>query len=202
MKFYIDITLLPDAEANLGFLWQKIFAQVHMGLVEHKSKEGDSLIGISIPRYEAQEFPLGDKLRLFSPEKELLENLQIDQRLRRYKDYAHCTSVKETPPSVDSFVCFKRKQVKSNIVKKAHRRAKHLNKPFDEVFRFLLDEMKNGKTYECPLPFINLESSSTSDNTPEKHMFKLFIEKEIRETPSGGTFSCYGLSGQTTVPWF
>jgi CRISPR-associated endonuclease Csy4 len=173
-----------------------------LGLVEQKIEEGTSYIGISIPKYEAQEFPLGDKLRLFAPERESLESLQIDQRLRRFKDYAHCTSIKETPQSVDRYVCFRRKQIKANIIKKAQRRAKHLNKPFDEVLKFLLDEMKNGKSYECTLPFINLESSSTSDNAQEKHMFKLFIDKEMKETPFEGTFSCYGLSDKTTVPWF
>ena len=36
MKHYIEITLLPDAEVGLGFIWQKMYQQIHLALVEVK----------------------------------------------------------------------------------------------------------------------------------------------------------------------
>ncbi|MCO4790206.1 type I-F CRISPR-associated endoribonuclease Cas6/Csy4, partial [Vibrio cholerae] len=36
MNYYQEITLLPDADIALGFLWQNVFQQVHIALVEHK----------------------------------------------------------------------------------------------------------------------------------------------------------------------
>lgn len=52
MDYYQDITLLPDAEVNLGFLWQKVFQQVHIALVEHKVADNRSAIALSIPKYK------------------------------------------------------------------------------------------------------------------------------------------------------
>ena len=66
MKYYIDITLLPDAEANLGFLWQKVYQQIHLALAENKIGKNQSEIALSFPEYGNKAYPLGDKLRLLS----------------------------------------------------------------------------------------------------------------------------------------
>ena len=67
MNYYQDITLLPDAEANIGFLWEKVFQQVHLALVEKKNPHGKSGIAVSFPGYGNKGFPLGNKLRLLAP---------------------------------------------------------------------------------------------------------------------------------------
>lgn len=198
MKYYQDITLLPDAEANLGFLWQKVYQQIHIALAENKVDKNTSEIAISLPDYGDKEFPLGNKLRLFSKTKEALIKLDANKWLRRLTDYSHCKSIEEVPSNVSKFAIFKRKQFKSNILKKAERRARHLNKPLDEVLEFLKDE---NKSYECTLPFIAMNSLSKNQH------FKLFIEHEIIEKEKKGGFTCYGLSTRdlnktATVPWF
>ncbi|MBL1422430.1 MAG: type I-F CRISPR-associated endoribonuclease Cas6/Csy4, partial [Alphaproteobacteria bacterium] len=45
MKYYLDITILPDEEANLGFLWHKVYQQIHIALVENKIADNQSAIG-------------------------------------------------------------------------------------------------------------------------------------------------------------
>jgi len=202
MKYYLDITLLPDAEANIGFLWQKVYQQVHLALVENKIAENQSAIAVSFPKYGDKKFPLGDKLRLFSKNQQQLEQLNMGKWLNRLTDYTHCTSIKEVPLSVNQFVCFKRKQFKSNLLKEAARRAKYKNESLEQAIVHFQDYKK-----ECTLPFIVIESLSTNKVNADRSIFKLFIEQKLSEQASVGEFSCYGLSHRdlnrtATVPWF
>ena len=197
MKCYLDITLLPDAEANLGFLWQKVFQQVHLGLVENKIADNESAIAVSFPDYGDKIFPLGDKLRLFAENQRQLEQLNIEKWLSRLTDYTHIKSIKEVPSSVDQYALFKRKQFKSNLLREAKRRAKYKNETLAEA-------MEHFKHYESKttLAFINMTSLSTGKDTTENRGFKLFIEQEIVTEPRQDVFNCYGLSKTATVPWF
>lgn len=205
MKYYLDITLLPDADANLGFLWQKVYQQVHLALVENKIAENQSSIAVSFPNYGDKEFPLGNKLRLFSETQEQFKQLDMEEWLNRLTDYTHCTSVKEVPLSVNQFVCFKRKQFNSNIERLARRRAKYKQESFEEA----MTHFSGFKEEVSALPFINMLSLSTKKETQisERKKFRLFIEQVIAEKSALGKFNCYGLSGRelsksATVPWF
>jgi len=202
MKYYLDITLLPDAEANIGFLWQKVYQQVHLALVEKKIAETQSAIAVSFPKYGDKVFPLGDKLRLFSDTQQQLEQLNIGHWLNRLTDYTHYTSIKEVPLSVNQFACFKRKQFKSNLLKEAARRAKYKNETLEQAMAHF-----QGYKKECTLPFIVIESLSTNKVNAGRSVFKLFIEQQFSEKENVGEFSCYGLSHRNlsktaTVPWF
>lgn len=202
MKYYQDITLIPDAEVSIGFLWQKVYQQIHLALVENKTAENQSAVAVSFPGYGDKEFPLGNKLRLFSESQDELEKLDIAKWLNRLADYTHCTSVKEVPLTVGQFVGFKRKQFKSNLLKEAKRRAKHKGESIEKA----LSHFQNYET-KTSLPFINFESLSSHKESVDKKRFKLFIEQEIVEKSVMGDFNCYGLGkGQTgktaTVPWF
>lgn len=200
MKHYFDITLLPDAEANLGFLWQKVFQQVHIALVDNKVGDNESAIALSIVNYGGKDFPLGDKLRLLAKNEEALQKLDIGHWLNRLSDYCHIKPIKPVPANVTKYACFKRKSVKS-IEKKAQRRAKHLNIPYGEVLAYLL---KEGRSDKCKLPYINVESQNTKKRVERdvSCQFSLFIEQAFFEAPASGKFDCYGLSKTATVPWF
>lgn len=197
MKYYLDITLLPDAEANLGFLWQKVYQQVHLGLVENKIADNESAIAVSFPYYGDKVFPLGDKLRLFAENQRQLEQLDIEKWLSRLTDYTHIKSIKEVPLSVGQYTLFKRKQFKSNLLREARRRAKYKNETLTEA-------MEHFKHYESKttLAFIDMTSLSMNIDASENRNFKLFIEREILTEPIQGVFNCYGLSKTATVPWF
>ncbi len=200
MKHYIDITLLPDAEANLGFLWQKVFQQIHIALAENKIGENESAVALSIVGYGDKSFPLGNKLRLLATHDETLQKLDINRWLNRLTDYCHIKPIKPVPTNITQYACFKRKNVKS-IEKKAQRRAKHLNKPLDEVLAYLITE---DKSKGCKLPFIHVDSQETKKRLGHngQSMFPLFIERELSDHYITGTFDCYGLSKTATVPWF
>ncbi len=197
MKYYQDITIMPDAEANLGFLWQKVYQQVHLGLVENKIAENQSAIAVSFPEYGDEFFPLGDKLRLLANEEALLKQLNIEKWLSRLMDYTHIKPIKEVPVTVNKFACFKRKQFKSNLLKEAQRRAKYKG----ESINAALEHFKHYQT-ESSLPFISMSSLSMEGDISLNRNFKLFIERKISSEQKSGTFNCYGLSKTATVPWF
>ena len=49
MNYYQDITLLADANIALGFLWQKLYKQIHIVLVENKTSDNLSTIAVGFP---------------------------------------------------------------------------------------------------------------------------------------------------------
>lgn len=112
MDYYQEITLLPDADISLGFIWQNVFQQVHLALVDNKIAGNQSAIAVSFPEYGKSGFPLGNKLRLFAKEQAGLEKLSIEQWLSRLEGYVHIKGIKSVPNDV-TYVSFTRKQVKS-----------------------------------------------------------------------------------------
>jgi len=191
MRHYLDITLLPDGEANIGFIWQKVYGQLHLALVEQQAINGHSVIAASFPEYSDNVFPLGRKLRLFSKTREQLQKLNLAKWLNRLTDYTHCTSIKEVPP-VKQYACFKRVQFDSNIERLARRRAKRKGESLEEA----LMHYSGFKEQQSKLPFVNMQSLSKGER------YRLFIEQEIVEQEKEGLFSCYGLSKTAAVPWF
>ncbi|MGX5175303.1 type I-F CRISPR-associated endoribonuclease Cas6/Csy4 [Aliikangiella sp. IMCC44653] len=200
MNYYIDITLLPDAEISLGFIWQKLFQQVHIALVDNKVGSNESAVALSFVDYGNKDFPLGSKLRLLADSEAALQKLDINRWLNRLTDYCHVKAIKPVPTDVTRYANFKRKAVKS-LEKKAQRRAAHLNKPYDVVLAYLI---KEGKSNDSKMPFINVESQETKKRVEEgtRTKFCLFIERAISDKPVAGTFDCYGLSKTATVPLF
>ncbi len=193
MNFYLDITLLPNAEANLGFLWQKVYGQLHLALVEQQTLNGNSIIASSFPEYGNKNFPLGSKLRLFALTQAQLQQLDIGKWLNRLTDYSRCTTIKKTPESVTTFVRFKRVQFDTNVERLARRRAMRKGESFAQA----LWQFNNFKEQESKLPFINMNSLSKNKR------FRLFIGKEIVREKVSGKFTSYGLSlGGATIPEF
>ena len=192
MNYYCDISLLPDSEVGLGFLWSKVFMQVHLALVEHSTVENKSLVAVSFPEYGESKFPLGKKMRLLSTEQDQLNDLNVRDWLLRFEDYTHCTSIKPVPSNVEEYAYFKRKHLKTNAERLARRRAKRKNESFEDA----LKHYSNFKDQKSKLPYINLNSLSKSER------FKVFIERIPKSEATIGTFGCYGLSSSATVPIF
>lgn len=212
MNYYQEITLLPDADIALGFLWQNVFQQVHIALVENKTSTNQSPVAVGFPDYRQAQFPLGSKLRLFAKEQATLERLAIHGWLTRLKDYVHIKGIKPIPNYV-THVSFVRKQVKSperierDMQQKAALWAAKSGKPFKEC---LADLEQSKPTELCSLPFIYLHSQDTKQRSPEKSSkFPLFIQMQQQSVSQDGNFNCYGLSVKTdkqsilaTVPHF
>lgn len=191
MQYYIDIKLLSDTEITLGFIWQKVYNDIHLALVEHKDHENMVSIGLSLPAY-GEIFPLGNVLRLFAQSEAELKSLNLDTRLIRYADYVDIGDTKEIPPEIKGYVTFGRKQFKSNPQRLAKRYAKRHSVSLEEA----LEVYKQVEAQQTKLPYINIKSTSTGQH------LKIFIEKKEAKREEKGKFTTFGLSQTATVPWF
>lgn len=194
MKYYIDIKLYSDTEITLGFIWKKLYAQMHLALVEVRDENNLVSIGFSFPQYRKEKFPLGDKLRVFANSKEELASLDLNRWLARLMDYLDVSEVKEVPSNITKFACFRRKQFKTNVERLARRQAKRKGISFEEALKNYenFDEDKK----KTKLPYVNIKSLSSNKE------IKVFIEKLEVEEENKGLFSTYALSKTSTVPLF
>lgn len=192
MKFYRELTLLPQEDINLYFIWQKLFQQIHLALAENKSTDKASAIGVAFPGYDAVKFALGTKLRLFAENEQLLAQMQCEKWLNRLSDYVHLSRIKPVPEKLAGHACFKHIKLKGNKEKLARRRAKRNG----ETLQQALVHFEDFEEQRSNLPYINMSSETNGQR------FRLFIEKQVMGQPQTGLYSCYGLSNATTVPLF
>ena len=192
MKYFIELTLLPNLEIPLHFIWQKLYQQIHLALVENKGKEDVSKVGISFPEYNADEFLLGTKQRLFAQDEKALQSIQCEKWLSRLRDYVLVKPIAPVSEKLVGHACFKHVKMKGSKEKLARRRAKRQGETFEQALAYFADY----KEQQTKLPYINMTSQSNGQS------FRLFIEKQITEEPQQGYFSCYGLSHTATVPLF
>lgn len=192
MKYYIEITLLPGVDIGLYFLWEKLFHQIHIGLVNLSEGKITVPIGLSIPEYSEKSCHLGTKLRLFSPDEGRLETLNPGKLLSGYLDYVHLTRIREVTENIQAYAVYKRQQPKSSVERLARRKAKREGILEEEA----LERLKQFQEQRVKTPYINMKSISSG------HRFKLFIQKQKRPSLINEGFSCYGLSNKSTVPEF
>lgn len=206
MKQYIELTLLSNNEISLYFIWQKLYQQVHLALVEQQDGNGKVAIGASFPEYlcddDKKHYRLGSKLRLFAQSSAELEALNINQWLSRLTDYMHISSIKPVLDSVTTNVSFYRvNRLKSNV-EKARINSQRLSITFEQA----LEKLEGRSEKQSNAPYIRMTSlSSYGQSGNEKSQFRLVIGK--KETDSNGAgerklFNTYGLSKTATVPWF
>jgi CRISPR-associated endonuclease Csy4 len=188
MNYYIEIKMQCDPEIGLGFLWKKVFTQIHLALAER----GNGGVGVSFPKYGDTVFPMGDTLRLFASTQDALTALNLGEWLARLQDYVAISAIQKTPDSLQEYAQFSRKQVKTGQERQARRYAKRHNITYEEALKKYSDMEE--KTLS--LPFIMTQSLSTGQE------MKLFIQKSLTETQTEGEFNSYGLSQKASVPCF
>ena len=144
MKFYQEITIIPNHEIDKNFILSRLFFLTHLGLVE-VAKQSDnpnkSKIAIAFPKYQYNEnintkkdednkntnnkSPakkgfgiIGTKLRLFAKNREDLENFNASSRFSSIIYYIKITEILEVPASkISSYAVFMRHQEKTNLAK-------------------------------------------------------------------------------------
>ena len=154
MKYYQEISLLPNAEITPYFIWQKLYQKTHLALVENKKDDNISFIGVSFPEYDANKFLLGTKLRLFAEDEKSLEQMQCEKWLNRLKDYVHIGPIKPVPEKLAGHACFKHIKLKGNKEKLARRRSKRKG----ETLQQALSHFENFEEQRSKLPYINMTS--------------------------------------------
>ncbi len=193
MDVYLDITLLPGDDIGHHFLWEKVFQQVHIALVENKNAEGNSPFGLTFPEFNAEKNRLGRKLRFFAENETMLQQLNINQWLDRLTDYVHITSIRPVPENVEYFVQFYPLRFKSSLERLARRAAKRHGISYEKA----MEERAAFKPQRTRAPFIWTKSQSNGQR------FRLFIgHRQVDSSDSAPVFSCYGLTRQGSLPQF
>lgn len=187
MKFYQELTLLPDAESSPYFLWGKVYKQLHIAFVDVQDKHQINGIGVGFPDYHfdenGKEKPtLGLKLRIFANTESDLNTLNVFKWLYRFSDYVKIEDIKAVPENVQSYAIFKRHHAK-NLQKVAQNFADFKGIDFQAALKHCETHKAQPKNY----PFIELKSETTGQN------FKLSIAKKTLTEAQNGTFSSYGL---------
>lgn len=191
MNYYQEITLIPDGEVSLSFLWSKVFTQLHLALAEEQQREGMVKTALAFPTY--QDKGLGNKIRIFAPSSEQLERLHLEQGLKRLSDYVHKTKIRKIKKhGITGYSIYSRYQPDESVERKARRYARrHEGVSYEDALGLL---SRRKETYN--LPFIQMKSLSTAQT------FSLFIKKTPCQIEQSGTLSTYGLSDSASVPEF
>jgi len=192
MKQYIEITLLPNPEVDVHFLWSKVYLQLHLALVEIKDADSLVPVGVSFAEYRSDEKHslLGSKLRVFSSDKSQLEKLNLNHWFNRLSDYVHITSIR-TVPSEHGYVVVRRVHTPANVGNLARRYAKRHSISLETALELYTNYDPKQPTR---LPFIKVKSLSSAND------FTLCIQQNAKATAISGLYSTYGLSGTSTVP--
>lgn len=194
LNFYQDITLLPEEEIPIHFLWSKVYQQIHLGLVAMQDDQGRVPIGVAFPEYvQGDKYGiLGSKLRLFAEQEATLSQFNARHWLARLSDYVHCTGIRPVPKKLNGYAIYQREQPKASKERQARRYAKYHNVDYDTA----LSRYRGKSQKKLTAPFIRLQSLSGGQT------FCLWIKKTVVTEPSGEAFSGYGLSATATTPEF
>jgi CRISPR-associated endonuclease Csy4 len=193
MNHYIELTLIPDLEVDLNFIWAKVYAQIHLGLVRMQDANKAVPIGVSFPEYAYERF-LGKKLRLFANDEATLNRFNVSKCLERLTDYIHISSVRAVVASqIKGYVQVKRYHQPASLGSLARRYAKrHL----DTSVEGALHRLNGYKVDNTHHPYIHLSSLSG------KKAFSLFICQTQASEWIEGVFNTYGFSERATLPHF
>ncbi|WP_027859552.1 type I-F CRISPR-associated endoribonuclease Cas6/Csy4 [Marinobacterium jannaschii] len=187
MQHYLDIRILPDPEFNTNLLMNALFNKLHRALVMLQSDR----IGVSFPRAGASSPGLGALLRLHGSEEALCQLMALNW-LQGMRDHITPTDIRLIPQRCQ-YRCISRLQVKSSAERLRRRQMKRHGLS-EQQARVLIPDSIEQRT---KLPFLAVKSSSSGQS------FKLFIRLEaLQDKPTDGSFNCYGLSRDASVPWF
>ncbi len=194
MKHYIEITLLPNEEVSLYFLWSKVYLQLHLAMVEQQKSSGVVTSGVAFSEYQDKGITLGSKLRIFDVTEVALKALNLIKWFDKLSDYIHISSIKQVPDSLKGHVIFSRYNSKGTPEKRARRYAKRHDVSFEKALGIYEQLAKE----QSSAPFIKLKSLSNG------HAYSFMILKSTltKEPKQKGGFSTYGLSNGKSVPWF
>ena len=196
MKVYIDITLLPSDDIGHHFLWEKVYQQLHIALVNFQKSNGHSAIGIGFPEFNGKSHRLGRKVRVFAETDAALEQFDVQRWLNRLGDYVHITSVRNVPEEILGYEQYCRLQLKGNPERYARRAAKRQGISYEQA----LSERESMPINKTRNPFIWMKSL-TNDNRFRLIIRQDIVSKEIAEEIDC-QFDSYGLAKSGGLPKF
>lgn len=203
MDFYQEVTLMPQLEIPVYFLWSKVYTQLHLAFVEQKDNHENIPFGVSFPNYRSGENInsgfLGIKIRIFAKNEALLKKLNLGYWLEQLIDYVHITKPREVPQEkITGYALFYRVNPKLNLEQRIAHQAKRRNISLADA-RAHFEQFVTPPTIE---PFIQLKSLSAKREGNIDRSYRLYIGKSLADEAKDGKFGTYGLSRMATVPEF
>lgn len=192
MKFYTELTLIPDADTPTHYLWKNVMQTIHIGIVETRLQTEKIPIGISFPHYNLKKFTIGNKMRLFAQTEDTLKTFDLNTRVDRLSDYVHVTSIKPVPDRIAGYSTFYKVHKKTYKDILVRRRSRRHNISIEQAYK----DYENFVPQVVNLPYINMKSCSIGVK------YRLYIEKKDMPEPCYEGFTTYGLSRISTVPIF
>ena len=192
MKYYQELTILPDAEVSENQIWSKVYHQLHIALADQMDNGAKGRIGVSIPGYtNERDIKLGNKLRIFAGDEKDLVEMDIKKWLRRYQDYVHITQIRLVPGRLKGYAIYRRYHPEPNPSQKARRYAKRHGIDYDEAIKLFPIESQNTN-----LPYVQMSSETNGQK------YRLYVEKVMCNSEVDEGFGSYGLDNRSTVPEF
>lgn len=193
MKYYQEITLLPDAEVTENHIWEKVYQQLHLAIADSMQEGEKGKIGVSFPDYTVDEaVKLGSRLRVFADTEAELQHLDMKKWLVRYMDYVHIKQIRIVPEKkVSGYAIYRRYHQEANPFQKARRYARRHDITYEEAVKLF-----PGYEPERDLPYVQLRSETN------QHKYRLYIERIFHKEPVSVGFGSYGLDSRSTVPDF
>jgi CRISPR-associated endonuclease Csy4 len=192
VKYYQELTLLPDAEISENHIWSKLYQQLHLALATQMTENEKGKVGVSFPQYEDSEKPrLGCKMRLFAEQEDDLAKMDIKRWLLRYQDYIHITGIRPLPMKVKGYAVYRRYHQEASPAHKARRYAKRHGISYDEALKLFPRETMTKK-----IPFVQMHSETNQQK------YRLCIERIVQDKEILMGFGSYGLDNLSTVPEF
>lgn len=196
MKVYIDITLLPSDDIGHHFLWEKVYQQMHIALVDFQKSNGQSAIGFGFPEFNGKNHRLGRKLRVFAQTAAALEQFDVQRWLNRLQDYVHITSVRNIPEEILGYERFCRLQLKGNPERYARRAAKRQGISYEQA----LSERESMPINKTRNPSIWIKSLTNGNR------YRLIIRQDVVSKEAAeeidNQFDSYGLAKLGVLPKF
>ena len=199
MISYQEVRIIPDPEVGLGFLWTKVYTQIHLALAEYTKNIDPKGLGITFPEYNydiknPKKSTLGRSLKVYTKDSDSLAKLDLKIWLKRLDGYVTLSGIVSAELS-EKHAAFTRYQPKNQAgLRRMLRRRIEKLRESEEQAQSHIDQLKTEKT---TLPFIQLESLTNFNE------FRLYIKRLEVSEQKEGTFTTYGLSKDgATVPVF
>lgn len=183
MDSYCDLRIRATPDVSTNFILSRVYSNLHLALVDRGQRE----IGVSFPNHEKT---LGDVIRLHGKASSLALILE-GKELLSFQSYLSVSQIMAIPKNVSHRVV-KRVQPKTSA-ERLRRRSVRKGWLTPEEAQLRIPDIQTPPK----LPFVHLRSHTTGQE------FRLFIfHGELQPNEVIGEFTCYGLSCQTTIPWF
>lgn len=187
MNHYVDVDVRPDADFPATQLMSALYGRLHRALVSAGTKE----LGVSFPQTGSDPRHLGCRMRLHGTSAALAALLASDW-LKGMRDHVDMTPVLPVPAQATHRKVY-RVQTKSSPERLRRRFMRRHGGSQEEAQARIPDDVARFARW----PSVDLRSASTGQS------FKLFIAHGPEQPePEAGSFSAYGLSQGSTIPWF